>query len=627
MDPNPPTTPLGGGTVRRRIGDRYVLQGLLGQGGMAEVQLAFDEKLDRQVAVKILHGRFASDDGFIARFRREAQAAASLNHPNIVSVYDTGEDDGRPYIVMEYVSGRALSDVLRREGVLPQRAAEIAADAAAALHYAHERGLVHRDVKPGNIMVRDDGQVKVADFGIARAVNAETVTQTAAVFGTAAYVAPEQARGLPVDRRTDVYALGCVLYEMLTGRAPFAADSAVALAYKHVSEDPIPPSALRSEVTPAMEAVVLRAMAKLPEERYPTAQDLHDDLRRALAGQRVVATPPPPAAAAATTQVITREPEPTLVAPARGRETVVVQRRRDSSRGLGYAILALLVLALFVLAGFLLANVFRAEEEPEPEPLVTVPNVVGADIVAAQDALRQLGLEPVLEDPVNDAAIPPNQVIAAEPPPGQTVEVGAEVRLTFSAGPKLVVVPDLLNRPLQEAEALLRDAGLGIGTHTQAPNNDIAADLVAGSNPPQGAQVPEGTPVALIISSGPPLVPVPIVEGLTIEEAIDVLARACEDPQPCLVAREAGEEFSDDVAEGAILDQDPEGEEQVPPGTEVFFVVSAGRAEPPPPTEEPTTEEPTVEPTTEEPTVEPTTEPADPPTPTVDPTLSPFPTG
>src|SRR5688572_18202838 len=221
------TTPISSQAPRVLAG-RYALQGLVGQGGMADVELAHDQVLDRQVAVKLLHTRYADDPSFRERFKREARAAASLNHANMVAVYDTGEEDGRPFIVMEYVAGRSLRDVLRREGVLPQRAAEIASDAALALHYSHERGLVHRDVKPANIMVSNEGQVKVTDFGIARAMNAETVTQTAAVFGTAAYIAPEQAQGLDVDARTDVYSLGVVLYEMLTGQQPFAADSAVA---------------------------------------------------------------------------------------------------------------------------------------------------------------------------------------------------------------------------------------------------------------------------------------------------------------------------------------------------------------------------------------------------------------
>jgi eukaryotic-like serine/threonine-protein kinase len=327
------TTPLGGN--RRTIAGRYELRGLLGRGGMADVELGYDTQLDRMVAVKILHGRYANDDSFVQRFRREAQAAASLNHPNVVGVYDTGESDGRPFIVMEYVDGRSLKELLATEKVLPERAAEIAGEVALGLHYANQRGLVHRDIKPGNIMLNNEGQVKVTDFGIARAVNAETMTQTAAVFGTAAYVAPEQAQGGRVDGRTDIYALGCVLYEMLTGRQPFQADSAVALAYQHVSANPTPPSQINPEVPPALEAVVLRAMAKNPDDRYADGREMHADLQRAVAGLPVAA---PSVIAYEQTQALDR----TRVVPAVEEPYYEEEEYYEEPRGRGW-LTALLV--------------------------------------------------------------------------------------------------------------------------------------------------------------------------------------------------------------------------------------------------------------------------------------------
>ena len=274
---------------------RYELHRRLGRGGMAEVYLARDQLLDRPVAVKVLFPALATDQGFVERFRREAQAAANLQHPNIVSVFDWGEANGTYFIVMEYVEGHTLAEMLRDEGRLhPDRAAEITADIAAALGFAHRNRVVHRDVKPGNVLITRDGGVKVADFGIARALSDSTdqnLTKTGSVMGTATYFSPEQARGAPVDPRSDIYSLGCVLYEMTTGHPPFAGDSAVAIAYKHVQENPIPPRRYDPALPETLEAITLKCLAKNPANRYPGAQDLRADLRRFLDGSRIMAEP------------------------------------------------------------------------------------------------------------------------------------------------------------------------------------------------------------------------------------------------------------------------------------------------------------------------------------------------
>ncbi|MGH8930496.1 MAG: Stk1 family PASTA domain-containing Ser/Thr kinase, partial [Egibacteraceae bacterium] len=421
------------GQPRRVLAGRYVLQGLLGQGGMADVELAFDQILDRQVAAKMLHARYATDPSFLARFRREAQAAASLNHPNVVAVYDTGDSDGRPFIVMEYVRGRSLRDVLRVEEVLPERAAEIVGEAALALHYAHERGLVHRDVKPANIMMSDDGRVKVADFGIARAMNAETVTQTATVFGTAAYISPEQAQGERVDRRSDIYALGVVLYEMLAHRPPFEGDSAVALAYKHVSEDPVPPSRLNPEVSPQLDAVVRKAMAKHPSDRYQTARELHDDLRRAVSGLSISALPPP--AAYATTRASSYANDGrTLVAPpyAPGQQAEAPSYAPPRRRGpnLGWIFLSLVVIALFGVVVYLIWDLQRAD----PIEIAEVPDVTELDLLQAQQVLNTEGFETrVAGGEPSDQ--PEGQVIRTDPPAGSREPRGSRVTITPSTGP------------------------------------------------------------------------------------------------------------------------------------------------------------------------------------------------
>jgi predicted Ser/Thr protein kinase len=283
--------------------DRYEVGRLLGAGGMAEVFEGRDRLLARRVAIKVLQAQFARDPSFLIRFKREAQAAASLSHPNIVGVYDTGTEDGTHFIVMEYVDGRTLKDVIRAEGPLyPERAAEICADVCSALAAAHARGLIHRDIKPGNVMLTPEGKVKVMDFGIARATTSETITQTAAVVGTAQYISPEQAQGQAVDYRSDLYSVGCCLYEMLTGTVPFTGATPVAIAYRHVREDPTPPHMLNADVPAPLEAICLKAMAKLPDNRYQTAAELHDDLERFRNGRPVQATPL--LDAAATTQAI-----------------------------------------------------------------------------------------------------------------------------------------------------------------------------------------------------------------------------------------------------------------------------------------------------------------------------------
>src|ERR671918_781661 len=272
--------------------DRYEVGRLLGAGGMAEVFEGRDRLLARRVAIKVLQAQFARDPSFLIRFKREAQAAASLSHPNIVGVYDTGSEDGTHFIVMEYVDGRTLKDVIRAEAPLcPDRAAEITADVCAALGAAHARGLVHRDVKPANIMLMPDGRVKLMDLGIARAAAGETVTQTAAMLGTAQYLSPEQAQGQDVDFRSDLYSLGCCLYEMLTGTVPFRGATPVAIAYRHVREDPAPPRLLNPDVPAPLEAICLKAMAKLPDNRYQTAAEFRDDLERFRNGEPVLATP------------------------------------------------------------------------------------------------------------------------------------------------------------------------------------------------------------------------------------------------------------------------------------------------------------------------------------------------
>src|SRR5437764_11267213 len=391
--------------VSPMLAGRYQLGEVIGHGGMAEVHRGRDVRMGREVAIKLLRPDLARDPSFQGRFRREAQAAAALNHPAIVAVYDTGEDqrDGvvTPYIVMEYVQGRTLREVLASEGrLLPQRALEITAQICAALEQAHRAGIVHRDIKPANVMLTSTGEVKVMDFGIARAVTgtAGTMTQTAAVIGTAHYLSPEQARGEHVDTRSDVYSTGCLLYELLTGGPPFSGDSAVAVAYQHVREEPVPPSRIEPDVTPPLDAIVLKAMAKNAANRYQTAGEMRADIDRALAGRPVEATPlltdapfiPPPA-----TTVLMRQPP---------------EARRG--RGAAYTLLALATLGVFLVTLLAATHFFSGSGGGD----VNTPNVVGQSLADAQATLAGKGLAVGKIEQKYDTKVPKGDVISQDPP-------------------------------------------------------------------------------------------------------------------------------------------------------------------------------------------------------------------
>ena len=371
--------------------DRYEVGRLLGAGGMAEVFEGRDRLLARRVAIKVLQSQFARDPSFLIRFKREAQAAASLSHPNIVGVYDTGTEDGTHFIVMEYVDGRTLKDVIRAEGPLyPERAAEICADVCGALAAAHARGLIHRDIKPANVMLTPEGKVKVMDFGIARATTSETITQTAAVVGTAQYISPEQAQGQTVDYRSDLYSVGCCLYEMLTGTVPFTGATPVAIAYRHVREDPTSPRMLNPDVPAPLEAITLKAMAKLPDNRYQTAAEMHDDLERFRNGQPVHATPLMDAAAA--TQAIPRDggADPTAMlgtVPA-DRADRYAEPEEERRTSVGWIVVSLLALVVVGLAAFFITRAVTGTGDGTETTLAptTVPPTTAAPTSAPTTA-------------------------------------------------------------------------------------------------------------------------------------------------------------------------------------------------------------------------------------------------
>ena len=491
----------------RLLSGRYQLAGILGYGGMAEVYKARDVRLDRDVAIKILRSDLARDPTFQARFRREAQSAAGLNHPMIVSVYDTGSDARNdpplPYIVMEYVDGHTLREVIQLDGRLTQRRAlEIVVDVCAALDYSHRAGIVHRDIKPGNVMITTDGSVKVMDFGIARAVaqSTSTVTQTAAVMGTAQYLSPEQARGESVDYRSDLYSTGVVLYELLTGRPPFQGDSPVAVAYQHVREDPVPPSDLEPDLSADVDAVVMKTLAKNPANRYQNASELSDDLGRILAGRHVLATP------------LLREERP-RVAP-----TPRKARPRQSRRRLLLICLLTLLAAAAVAGGLLLSRDHSGASKD-----VAVPPLQRVTLTEAKRLLESSDLRVGVLTGKN-SPLPQLTVLSSTPTVGTKVAKNTKIAITFSTGPSSAQIPfDVIGKTQQAAEQELNKAGFQT-TVQLVVTPDKPVGTVSGTSPQPGSIVFTTQQVTLKVENSQTVTPA--VVGYSLEEAQNLLRQA-----------------------------------------------------------------------------------------------------
>jgi len=507
---------------------------------------------------------------------REAQNAASLNHPAIVAVYDTGEEraptgEALPYIVMEFVNGRTLKEVLVTEGrLMPRRALEITADVCSALEFSHRHGIIHRDIKPGNIMLNQTGQVKVMDFGIARALTSTTaaMTQTSAVIGTAQYLSPEQARGESVDARSDVYATGCVLYELLTGQPPFVGDNPVSVAYQHVREDPRPPSHLNPDVTPDIDAVVLKALSKNPANRYQSAAEMRADMLRAASGRPVYATPVLPVEemmAAAPTRVVP------AAAPGSGPRTSQMARVNARRRKRTAWVVALVsVLGVLAVTAVVAALIFANRPE-----MVTVPSVIGKTRAEAESELRTANLR--LGETKNDtsADCQVNQVIGQDPQPNQQVTANTEVELTVCVGPNMTVVPDVVGQNVTTAETNLRNQNLRV--RADEKDSEEPAGRVIAQDPPAGQEVPVDSEVVLTVSKGN-LKVVPKLEGMTRQEAEAALRRA---------GFTRYEFVPDDNARpdqaGRVTGTDPEaGEKKDPSKTTVNVFIGRERTEPTP---------------------------------------------
>jgi eukaryotic-like serine/threonine-protein kinase len=560
-------------TTRRLLSDRYELGETLGYGGMSEVHRGRDVRLGRDVAVKVLRADLARDPQFQHRFRREAQNAAALNHPAIVAVYDTGEtvseNGSLPYIVMEFVDGRTLRDIVKTEGPMDeQRAMETMADVCAALDFSHRNGIIHRDVKPANVMINNAGSVKVMDFGIARALaDGQGVTQTAAVVGTAQYLSPEQARGELVDARSDVYAAGCVLYELITGDPPFTGDSPVAVAYQHVREDPIPPSHQNPGVSPALDAVVLKAMSKNPANRYQSAAEMRTDMVRVLSGQRQLA----PMVMTDADRNLMLDSGPTValrpVRPTRaGRRhaepgTGPADERR-SGRGLGI-LTTVVVAAIIGLLLLLFTDLFGGRPQP-----VALPNVVGQPVLTAEQALNSAGFQ-TERHPIESESQYLDRVVDMAPK-GQAMP-GTTIRLDVGTGPAEMEVPNLLGLDRVQAQASLQQVGLVLSPdqHTQVVQDDKDVGRVLVQDPAAGRRLAKGKSVIITVGVAPETVGVPDVVGTNIDQAQRNIAVAHLTAQI--------QEVDSTATKGQVLKQNPAGgTANVKAGATVTLTVSRG---------------------------------------------------
>ena len=587
--------------MAHRLAGRYEVRSLIGRGGMAEVHLGFDTRLSRVVAIKMLRRDLALDSIFQARFRREAQSAASLNHPNIVAVYDTGEEivsDATnrslaiPYIVMEYVEGHTVKELISDGTAVPiNEAIEIVSGVLSALQYSHANHLVHRDIKPGNIMLTPEGKVKVMDFGIARALtdSQATMTQTNAVVGTAQYLSPEQARGETVDERSDLYSTGVVLFELLTGRPPFKGDSAVAVAYQHVEQIPPTPSSILSDIPDSLDRVVLKALAKNRDDRYRSAAEMLSDLQRVARGMDVGAPPADswatevlPSAGLVGARAAVPAATSTVSAPATGVSSTSTSLPAVSSDGDAASkaaaarkrrtaiIMTLVVIALLLIGGSVWA-LSRSAATPEA---VSVPNVVGLSQADAKSQIEAAGLEWELNpEKVASDTVEKDSVASTDPAGGAQAEKGSTVRVTISSGPDSVTLPDnLVGMSPDDARQAVEALGLKWEVNSSKVASDTVAEgKVAQTNPSPGSKVKAGQTITAYLSSGSDQVEVPDLVGMSQDQARSALKA---------VGLELGNvtTVDSDKDKDRIVSQDPETGSKVKKGTTIAVSISTGKA-------------------------------------------------
>ncbi len=521
-------------------GGRYEIRSLIGRGGMAEVHQAYDTLLSRVVAIKMLRIDLAKDTVFLTRFRREALASASLNHENIVQVYDTGEQivtapDGTevhvPYIVMELVEGHTVHQLLTDGQPVPiNEAIEIMSGVLNALEYSHKRGLVHRDIKPGNVMLTNSGKIKVMDFGIARALedSGQTMTSTDAVVGTAQYLSPEQARGETVDTRSDLYSCGCMLFELLTGRAPFKGDSAVSVAYQHVAEMPPLPSSIAADISPELDRMVMKSLAKRPEDRYQDAAAMRSDMVRAAAGAAISAPELPPLPVSTPTEGFVA-PQ-TSYAPAQWSQVMEEDpdaededeaARKKKKKVIWAVVIGILVaIALIAVVWWLIAS----NRNQEPQQVAIPENIIGMSAIEAQRTLEGLGLNMEQGQAIASDTVDKGKVAATDPKPGTKVDTGSTVTIQLSSGAAEITVPDVSGQTQDAARKTLEDAGLQVGSVKYEDDSKVAADRVIRTTPEAGSSASKDDEVILVLSSGYVSIDSGQVVGKTQEQGLQYLA-------------------------------------------------------------------------------------------------------
>ncbi|MDA2954877.1 MAG: Stk1 family PASTA domain-containing Ser/Thr kinase [Actinomycetota bacterium] len=584
-------------TKRTIINDRYEIGRRIGRGGMAEIFQARDILLDRSVAIKVLFPEFATDPAFVERFRREAQAAGGLNHPNIVGVYDWGRVNNTYYIAMEYVDGRTLADILKQSGTLtPLQVCDVISEVAAALGSAHQNGVIHRDVKPGNILVSATGQVKVADFGIARALGAgveQGLTQTGAVMGTATYFSPEQAQGAPTDQRSDIYSLGIVMYEMLAGSAPFLGENAVAIAYKQVHEHVTPLHDRIESIPEPISVIIAKCMAKSPDDRYSTAGEVRDELRRFVEGMPVLAmknhpikttndlkTQQIPATKSDlnATTVVAKQDAATMQLPRTDENKLTAQPQKRTANNLPYDDVTPQRTALFVFGALfavivLLAGgifLYQTLTNSSSNVSITVPDVRNLTVKEASETLLALGFTPV---PYADAkdGIGNDVVYSQDPPPSVLARTGDTITITYNPASTPVVVPLVRGLTVKEATALLAPLGLQLAIAEVRNDPKIPENQIINQNPKVDTQVRSGSTISVVVSGGIGQALVPNVQGQISTAAQQLLQSA---PYNFIVS--LADEQSTTIEKGRVIRTEPAIGTQSPAGSSIVVFVSSG---------------------------------------------------